>query len=217
MKRVWICIITIILLVVIDQGAKLIIDVFYEYDSDALKQEMDTFHIHPLVNYEIPDKLSAYAEKSGINLILLSVLDLFGVLIRAAFAGWAIYSMYKVSLFSGTKKNSNFVYVLLVLVSAVSICVVFDRLFWGGTHDFLCVSKSFYTEDGRLMVGHLSSDIKDVYLNILVFLMSIYSCLFAGDLSRLFKDEQARATLKKLTKDRFMSFSHLIRKGTRNE
>lgn len=143
-------IISIILLIGIDQLIKLVI--YYYFMEVEFNLIGEWVYFSPIFN---PD-VSWFSAKSGINLsrgvhILLPILCMiWGIIL-----GKKYYKIYK---------NEKWVVIGYCIALAGSICSIIDRLFWGTSLDYIAVR------------GHFIFDLKDVLVNGL-YLMGAGICV----------------------------------------
>lgn len=95
---------------------------------------------------------------------------------------------------SGAKVQARLLCVLLTLLISASICGYGD-----GTHDFFCISSSFYSDTGQLKIMHEIRDIKDIYLSLSLTLAAV-NVLF---IFLLFRNQEAFSSFKAELKNLF--------------
>lgn len=199
MKKAWAVVFLVLLLIVADQSAKFYITNTFEADDKALDQVEDTVHIHHKINYENPNLWAEYAETIGLSVRFWKWVDIFEALILPLLILCVLFAVYRYSVFAKMKNRSFLVSSSVVFIGAGSACGIIDRAFWECTHDFICISKGFVNSSGKPVIGHLTADVKDYYLDIAVVLIIIWGILFCVEYSKLpNKKESLTAFLKKL-------------------
>ncbi len=199
MKKVWAVICFILLLIVADQSAKFYITNTFEAGDKALDQVEDAIHIHHKINYENPNLWAERAETFGLNVQFWKWVDVFALLLLSLLILCVILVVYRYSVFAAMKNRSFLVCSSVVFIGAGTACGIIDRAFWECTHDFICISKGFVNSSGKPVIGHLTADIKDYYLDIAVVLVIILGILFCVEYAKLpNKKESFLAFLKKL-------------------
>lgn len=192
-------------LVLLDQGAKLAIDRFYTYDADALMQVKNTVHLHPKVNFETPNQLADKAEHSGIPLLFWKIADVAVLgFLAVSLIGliWFLSKILsKITVLTGAKPPTRFSRALVGLAAAAAVSGECDRLFWDGTHDFLCVSRTYFDDRGKEMILHEVRDLKDCYLDLLVVLLAVFLLLTVWKILKLSKDKDAFREFEKSLKE----------------
>jgi len=151
-------IIPILFLILIDQTAKIIISkVFMQYEFDILGEIL---RFAPVLNIRLSylgnfiDILSAPAIAVLINIFALYIF-LSG------------YSLYKAK-----KTNTGFwVKVIMISGTAGCLCSLTDKLFWGGSLDFLQIPNFF------------TFDLKDCYITIAWALFVVIGILHNKEIS----------------------------------
>ena len=183
-------VVCVILLAAVDQCAKLVIDRCYEADDEALMQVRDCFHIHHRIHTStLFDDIigSGRAYEAQVAFAVLA----------AALACGALGFIHKASVFAGLKNRKKLLFVIMLLITATLAIRLIDYLYWGGTHDFICLSTSHFDADGNLKIMHLSGDINDIYLYLALVLGAVYLVLIIIGWIKLIKDKDAYAELKK--------------------
>lgn len=191
MRRVYVIIFIVLLLVVIDQGAKIYINSTLEAGDESLAQVENTLHIHHLINYEAPNQWTERAEVTGLS---ISFWKWFHVTVESAFPAFLllayIYFIHRFTSFAGLKTHTPLAGAVFTLIGAASVCGLIDKIFWECTHDFICVSKTFISGTGKPLIGHSCADIKDYYMYVVMFLFIIWGGLFVLDFLRLPKKKE---------------------------
>ncbi len=203
MKKIYKYLLIIFVLVFIDQFAKIVIYNYYDFD-EALMQVKDTVHIHPRMHYKAINKCVQLAEKTGLSVSFWFYANSLLLVISDCIFNSFIYVTYKFFDIAHLKTRKTFVGVLLVLLNSGAICSVLDRLLWGGTLDFMCISKTFTSDLGNLKILHITQDVKDCYLDVSFVLFCIYAVLVAIDFSKLKKDKEKYIIFKRSLKSKFI-------------
>lgn len=202
MKKICKFLLIIFVLVSIDQFAKIVVYNYYDFD-EALMQVKDTVHIHPRMHYKVINECVQLAEKTGLNVSFWFYVKSLLLVISGCIFNLLIYGTHKISDIARLKTRKTFVGVLLVLLNSGAICSLLDRLLWGGTLDFMCISKTFTSDLGKLKILHITRDIKDCYLEASFVLFCIYAVLVAIDFSKLKKDKEKYLIFKRALKSKF--------------
>lgn len=203
-KQYWKFILIVIAMIIIDQGAKIAVELFFEYDKEALKQVKDTIHIHPYVNYEDPNRYNYYAEITGISVYVWKWVVTFRYCLAGCISGMVTYFCYRITCYANLNPRKKLVGAILVIVWAATLCGTLDRVFWDGTHDFLCISRG-YIENGKARIIHISSDIKDWYLTAWLVLFLVHLILFLVDINKFSKDKNKWSSFVQSVKDKIKS------------
>jgi len=186
----------VFLLVAIDQFSKLLVSHFFTYDPESLMQVKDTVHIHPLVNHSNAEWIEQMVQKTGIDSFFWKSFDFINLILVSLLFHFIVLGLYQVSVIANFKKLFALVYTLHILIGSTTICALFDRLFWDGTQDFLCISKSYIADSGKLKISHLAADIKDCYLDLLVVLLFVYVIQLTIDFSNFSKNKAEYSLFK---------------------
>lgn len=154
-----------ILLMIIDQGIKLIIKKFFFNDFHEIIK--DFIYFDPIINTDGSWLNARFNVGVGfIPLIIINAIALFLFL--------EIYRYYL------SKNPKNFwVDSAFIFITAGALCSLIDKVFYGGSLDFIGVSNLFI------------ADIKDIYINIglLFFIMFIYKTDYFKEDETSFKDD----------------------------
>jgi hypothetical protein len=137
------------------------------------------------MHYKFINECAQLAEKTGLSVSFWFYVRSLLFVISGCFFNLLIYGTHKISDIARLKTRKTFVGVLLVLLNSVAICSLLDRFLWGGTLDFMCISKTFTSDLGKLKILHITRDIKDCYLEASFVLFCIYVVLVAIDFSKL--------------------------------
>ena len=183
-KVIVLFIVLVLLLAAIDQCAKLVIDRYYEADDEALMQVRDCFHIHHRIHRStLFDDIigSGRAYEAQVAFAVLA----------AGLACAALGFAHKASEFAGLKSRKKTLFALVVLITATLAIRLIDYLYWGGTHDFLCLSTSRPDGYDRYRIMHMSADINDIYLYAAVVLGLVYVIALIIDWIKLCRDKEA--------------------------
>ncbi len=191
MKKTILIICLVLLLVAIDQGAKLYINNNFSAGDKELSQVKDTIHIHHLINYRIHDEWSEREEATGINVSFWKWFDVLMSAFVSSFLLLFIYSVYRLAVICGMRSYKILACSVFVFISSSTICGIIDRVFWECTHDFICISKSFVSDLGQHKISHASADIKDYYIYAAVVLFIIFSVLFLVEFLKLPNKKEA--------------------------
>ena len=170
----------IIILILLDQGTKLLISNFYIV-KDGILLVSNTVHIHPIFNDECVFQCTKTAEKTNIHLYVWLFLDALKTAVSILLP--IVMAILLRKFFFGDKHIKKYPcltgIMLCVLLSAF-LCHVIDDFVWGGALDFICISW-----DDTLMtngvvqniVRHNSFDLKDFYIYIGEILLCIRGIL----------------------------------------
>ncbi|HBL85160.1 MAG: hypothetical protein A2Y17_01320 [Clostridiales bacterium GWF2_38_85] len=216
MKKYSKYIIIILLLVALDQGAKLIVAHIFDGDvvlaseidnANKITANSDTFQIYPIINDSPVQKLLQKAEGSKISIGFLMLIDIIMNAIISALILLALYKIFrflsKTKLKMSTKIINGLVYFSIASWAVRSI----DKIFWDGTLDFLCISwkgTQWRVDHYHPMTYYRAFDITDIYLIICMLLGLLLLILIIINLLKLSKEE--RKDIDKEFKQRLKSF-----------
>ena len=154
------------ILMLIDQGIKFIIGKFFFNNYFEIIPDFLSFH--PIINTH-GSWLNARFN-AGVNFTFLIVINLISLLL--------ILEVYR---YYSSKGNKSFWSdMCLLFIFAGALCSLIDKVFYGGSLDFIGISDLFI------------ADIKDIYINIglLFFLMTTYiSGYLSDDTSTTLKED----------------------------
>lgn len=145
-----------IVLMLLDQGSKLIINnFFFENRFDIIPNFLS---FHPIINTKGSWLNVRFG--AGINFPMLIVLNIIAIFLFIEF-----YRYYT------SKNNKNF-WPDLCFISIIAgcLCSLIDKVFYGGSLDFIGISNLFI------------ADLKDIYINIAIFAF-ILTAYFNGFLT----------------------------------
>lgn len=185
MKKIMIILCFVLVLCVVDQGAKIYVTDNFEILNEHLYQVADTIHIHHLINYSAPEEWVHRADTIGLSVSFWKWIDVF----ESALVSLAIFLflsfIYKFTVFAGIKKRIVLFGSLMSFFVAASLCGFADRIFWECTHDFICISRTFISDSGKAVIGHSSRDIKDIYLIVVIILFVLWVAFTVIDFFKL--------------------------------
>lgn len=154
-----------LVLMVIDQGIKLIIKKFFFNDFYEIIR--DFIYFDPIIN----------TKGSWLNARFNVGIGFIPLIIINAIALFLFLEVYRYYL---SKHSKNFwVDLAFVFITAGALCSLIDKLFYGGSLDFIGISNLFI------------ADIKDIYINIglLFFIMFIYKTGYFKEEETSFSDD----------------------------
>ena len=139
-----------LVLMLIDQGAKIIIKVFFF--NDYLEIIKGFLSFDPIINTDGSWLNARFG--LGVGFTTLIILNIFAVIL--------FIEVYRYYISKGNKdfwSDMSFLF-----ITAGALCSLIDKVFYGGSLDFIGISDLFI------------ADIKDIYINlgILFFIMLIY-------------------------------------------
>ena len=150
-------IIFFLLLMLIDQGIKIIIKLFYFNDYYEIIPSLLSFN--PIINTNGSWLNARFG--TSISFSLLIVLNIIALFI--------FFEIYRYSLY---KKHKDFwCDMCFIFIFAGALCSLIDKVFYGGSLDFIGISNLFI------------ADIKDIYINlsILFFIITIFNNGYLSD------------------------------------
>ena len=164
----WI-VLAILLLIIVDQGAKLAVDLFYE-EPEGIMQVNQTIHIHRIFNDSDALEARARAEETNLSygfwmsvhilgLVVIAVLMLGVFLFLNHFFFWDL-DAYKYPKLMGAWFS---------LSASAMICHIIDEIFRGGCPDFICIARDYKEPVGDHFhdaILHHACDLKDIFLFI---------------------------------------------------
>lgn len=219
MKKYVKYLIVILCLILVDQGAKLIVANFYDSeivkasnddrDSDIMKV-INTVHIHPVINDTEIQELKQEASEKSIDFKVLMFLNVVLSIILLIVYIFFMYVLYRVSSKIMKNKHLKLMHSIMCLNIAAWMCsAVFDKIFWGGSLDFLCLAWGNVKKVGenyRLFPKHYIYDIKDFYLYIGLILLILYIIIMMVNYLKLSKDEKKE--IEKNIKNKIINIFH---------
>lgn len=175
MMKVTRSILLVILIVAIEQGAKLVVYNNFEIGNPELGKEYNTIHIHPFYNDDSMNSWNNNAIATGTSVGLWRVIEICGILIKCAFVLYLIRCLYRSNIIAGANLWKEYVRICTAICISIYICRLSDVIFYGGkTLDYICFSVLFYDGAGRPVGGHYIYTLNDFYIYILICLLSIY-------------------------------------------
>ncbi len=187
----------------LDQGAKLAVAHFYEDDIVLASESIEdtelwrthnTFHIHPVINDAHRQELMQEAMERSLSIKYLMFRDIVKAVSLIVTFNLLIYFGFRFLAQVKIKRHPKLISGIICLNLAAGICSgIIDRLFWGGSLDFMCISGLITEQAGdhyHAVPYHFIFDIKDVYLWIGGVLLALLIILFCIDYFKLSKDEK---------------------------
>lgn len=168
-KRYWLFLLLFFVLIVLDQGAKLLVSNFVTVEDNILLVS-NTVHIHPILNDECVLQCSQMAEKTNVSLYFWLVLDTLKTTLGLALP--FVLGVFGRKFFFGDKAVKNYPILTGMLVCFIMsglICHIVGDFFWGGSLDFICISWDDTLQINGVLqniVRHKSFDLKDFYVYI---------------------------------------------------
>lgn len=154
------------MLMIIDQGIKLLIKLFFFNNKFEVIKNFISFH--PIINTDGSWLNARFSLNVGFNfLILLNAIAIF-----------IFIELYRYYL--SKNKNNFWVDMSFLFITSGALCSFIDKIFYGGSLDFIGISDLFI------------ADIKDIYINLglLFFIMLIYvKGYFNDDSNSTIKDD----------------------------
>lgn len=142
------CIGLFVLLIVIDQGVKLYISHQYTL-STIIDIAPPFFYFRPFLNTDLSWFGSMFSLDWGIAVYMFLFLIIF------IFVVCAQYYVYKENI------NRKLIQIMFIFVYAGGACSIIDKLFWGGSLDFIWLK------------GFFIFDLKDLYVDVFILLLFI--------------------------------------------
>lgn len=174
-------------LVALDQGVKLIVEQKV-LQSEELTQVADTLHLHPMVNTENMDRLTAQAASDGRPLGLYvagRILYLLGLALVWAAISYAV-TVYLPFVLRGIRRMTAWLTVSVPMCAA-SVCNAICLLLRGGSLDYICIARTItvpYGDHFHNVPRHWIFDLKDVYLWCSVALCTFFLLALVIDIFR---------------------------------
>lgn len=210
MKKVIKYIVIILLLIVLDQGAKLLVDIFFIADVD-LMQVSNTIHIHPMVNDSTILEITQKANDSQLSFSFLMFFYIAKDVISFFFICLALNVVSRFCSETKLKMNPKIINIVICLSIAAVLCNWIDQVFWRGTHDFICVSwegTEWSVDHYYPIINHHSMDFKDIYIYITIVLVPLFFIIVAIKTFILNKEE--RKELEKELIQRLKNFFNKV-------
>lgn len=143
--------------------------------------------------------LAKLSQSTGLPVLFLKIAYIAVPALLHAAIVFFVGFVYKAATLSVAKVQARPLCVLLTLLISASICGICGTAFWDGTHDFFCISSSFYSDTGQLKIMHEIRDIKDIYLSLSLTLAAV-NVLF---IFLLFRNKEAFSSFKAELKNLF--------------
>lgn len=152
-KKLWLI---FIILMLLDQGIKLIIKLFFFDNRFEVIPKFLSFH--PIINTQ--GSWLNVRFNTGINFGTLIILNIIAMFFFIEFYRYFTQRFYK----------DFWTDLCFIFIIAGCLCSLIDKIFYGGSLDFIAISNLFI------------ADIKDIYINIAIFSF-ILASYFSGFLS----------------------------------
>ena len=202
------------MLILIDQCSKICIYNCYTFDQEALLMQVkDTIHIHPKKNTDISDGIADILQRFGADTKIVLVVNIIEKIISVAAIVFIVFSIDWILRFAKVKHSPFLRDSILVLTLGGGLSHICDTLFWGYTLDFICISKSYVSQTGNLRIAHITSDIKDAYLDIWLVLAIIYLIKGAVAFEKFRKDKSNYEKFKKEFKEKCVKLFSKKKRG----
>lgn len=185
----------ILILIVLDQGLKLIVHNTVA-SNDKLFTISNTIHIHPYLNDEDAQSMLPVAESKNMDVRVLLVLnslwkDTIVLLIGLFICGWVWVIFWDLNM----PKNPLLLQWGLSLVFSGVICSNYvDEYFWGGSLDFICIAfdkQVSISDHYHTVPKHIIFDAKDIFIWIGLALLIVYVFKFLIWAVKIDKDKEA--------------------------
>ena len=166
----------IIILILLDQGTRLLISNFYTVKGGLLLVS-NTVHIHPILNDECVLQCTKTAEKTNIHLHVWLFLDALKTAVSLFFP--IVMAILLRKFFFWDKSIRKYLLltgIMMCFLLSAFFCHVIDDFVWGGALDFICISwDDILVTNGVVqnIVRHKSFDLKDFYVYIGMILLWI--------------------------------------------
>lgn len=162
----------ILLLLLLDQGVKLVIDQVYSFDGNPLQET--GVHLHPERNDRDAIWAAEQAERTGLSVPFWIAVNAVAKLFSSVFLLFAI-GIFTVMKVAATGEHSfRPVKYIAIFLSATTLCSVADLLFWGGSLDWCCVSVSSHANGDTPDLTHYIFDLKDIYFAVEMLLILFF-------------------------------------------
>ncbi len=185
--RKWMIVFLLVILILVDQGSKIIISQNYTTDPDVYMPISNTVHIHPYLHAEDAEKLTPLAEKLSLDVRVLLGLNFLLFLVGMVAVGFCVVFFFRFLFWDfSIKKHPNLIIAWFVFFAAGVLCSgFFDDLFWGGSLDFICFARDIQIPVNghtHTVPRHRVYDLKDFYIiigSVFLFLRAILFFLSA--------------------------------------
>ena len=170
-------------LILFDQGSKLIISNYYTVEDNILMVS-NTVHIHPILNDRCVVQYLKLATETNIHLYFWLVSHALKTAVSLLLP--VVLAIFARKFFFWDKKVKNYPMLLMAMmcfIIAGILCHVLDDFVWGGSFDFICISWDDSLDVNGVLhniVRHKSFDIKDFYLytgKILLIIRGMFELL----------------------------------------
>lgn len=179
-KRLGWCFILIIILILLDQGSKLLISNYYTV-KDGILLVSNTVHIHPILNDECVLQCAQTAEKTNIHLYVWLFLDALKTVLSFLIPIVVAILLRKFFFWDrSVKKYSLLTGIMICFMLSACLCHIIGDYVWGGALDFICVSWDdtlVISGVAQNIVRHKSFDLKDFYAYIVMILLWVRGIL----------------------------------------
>lgn len=157
-----------LILMLIDQGSKIIIKLFFfKTDKEIIKNFL---FFHPIIN----------TDGSWLNARFNTSVS-FSLLIFINFLALLLFvEIYRYYLMKNNLKKDFWIDMCFLFIISGALCSLIDKVFYGGSLDFIGISNLFI------------ADIKDIYINlgILFFVLTLYNTGYlSSEEETTFKDD----------------------------
>ncbi|MBQ9468115.1 MAG: signal peptidase II [Clostridia bacterium] len=173
-----------VVMTAVDQLSKVIVMKTVGFGDPSKQYYTGFFHIHPVRNMKTAEAIARRAQEGSFGKGFYMALELAEIAAALALAVLLICFIHKLTLLANRGVQNGTVTVLISLSLTMFLCGAFDRLFYEGAVDFLCVTFPAVSEDGSRALVHFSFDVKDVYvylfgvLTLYYLLRVVFSILF---------------------------------------
>lgn len=197
-KRFWcLCILAVLLLIAVDQGSKLLVAHLYKVGADY-PEAAGEFHIHPLIHDSTARSVQSLSERTSLPAgLLLAGYVVFILLFNAALLLF-LYGLHRFYFWDcdPPKRLSRLFPVFGCFCTAAGICsAFFDDLLWGGSLDFLCLTREGqvpFEDHFHPAVLHAVFDLKDIYVLLTLLLGVAYAICFLIVFFREYKKDKEK-------------------------
>lgn len=197
-KRLWIlCVLAVLLLIALDQGSKLLVAHFCEVGADY-PEAAGQFHIHPLIHDRTAQSVQGLAERTSLPAgLLLAGYVVFILLYNAALLLF-LYGLHRFYFWdcAPPKRLPRLFSVFGCLCTAAGLCrAFFDDILWGGSLDFLCLTREKlipFEDHVHSTVTHTVFDLKDLYIFLAVLSGIVYGIRFLIAFFKEYKKDKAK-------------------------
>ena len=172
MKKLRWGILLILLLLMFDQGVKLVINQVYSFDGNPLQET--GVHLHPEINDKDAIWAAEQTERIGLSIPFWIAVNAVAKLFSSVFLLFAIGIFSVMKAAATGKRGFRSVKYIAIFLSASTLAGVLGLLFWGGSLDWCCISVASHANGNPPHLTHYIFDLKDLYFAVEMLLILFF-------------------------------------------